>query len=270
MHKFYVIGTPIKRSKSPLLFSYIFKTLQIPASYSSKHIKNIAELNQFIGALTSSKETCGINVTMPYKQSVIKYLDKLNQSATITKAVNCIKRENNVYMGYNNDVVGFSKLLNKYNINISGSNNIIIGSGGSARAVILSLIQNNAKHIYILSRNQHSTTTLFEDFGPYLGKTKIEVLHNDSNLTNCNLINCTPLGTKKNINTSILNYIPKNHYKVIIDINYNSNLECFNQISGKKINGNAMFVFQALASLDIWFASNISNKLNYQELEKKI
>ena len=59
---------------------------------------------------------------MPYKQSVIKYLDKLNQSATITKAVNCIKRENNVYMGYNNDVVGFSKLLNKYNINIVTKN----------------------------------------------------------------------------------------------------------------------------------------------------
>ena len=86
------------------------------------HINNIAELNKFMSQSKASKETFGINVTMPYKQSVIKYLDKLNKSATITKAVNCIKRENNIFTGYNNDVVGFSKLLNKYSININDSN----------------------------------------------------------------------------------------------------------------------------------------------------
>ena len=85
-----------------------------------------------------------------------------------------------------------------------------------------------------------------------------------------NLINCTPIGLIGKNNIEILKSIPKIHYNNIIDVNYNTNNNYFNFTSNKKIDGSDMLLFQALESLDIWFESNISNKLNYSELKKII
>ena len=87
---------------------------------------------------------------------------------------------------------------------------------------------------------------------------------------NCNIINCTPIGLDVSANTSIIKNLPNINYNYIIDINYNSSLKNFRDYKGEKINGDAMFIFQALASLDLWFESKISNKLDYNEIEKII
>jgi len=267
MSKFYVIGNPIKQSKSPLLFNYIFKKLNIQQSYTGHYIDKASNLSNFIDSCKKNN-TIGINVTMPYKKSICKFATQYDQTVEITKTSNCLHFKNNDIIAYNNDSYGFSKLAEFNNINFSKSNNIIIGNGGAARSIVLSLIESKAKAIYILARNQEKTDRLISDFSIIKNITILSELSQNSILTNCNLINCSPIGMLKKTNTDILNFIPRINYHSVIDINYNVNHNYFNFKAQNKIIGDIMFIFQALKALDIWFESNISDKLSYKELEK--
>jgi len=270
MDNFHVIGSPISHSKSPLLFSYIFKTLNLNACYDKILIEDEQKLSDYIHDIKINKTLLGINITMPYKETVIQYLDLLTEEAIITKAVNCISIKNQNLIGHNTDIGGFKQLLIHHNINIKSNNYIIIGSGGSARAIIWSLINHNAGNIYILSRNNQTAKTLIDSFKPYLNKSTLQLLNDSFNSKFCNIINCTPIGMDQNIDTSILKHLPDCCYNIIIDINYNSTLNSFKHIKSRKINGNAMFIFQAIDGLKLWLDIDISNKLAYNELEKII
>ena len=148
MNKFFVIGNPINHSKSPVLFKYILDTLNIKGIYSSKLIPNQHDLGSFIHHSKQIKVK-GINITMPFKEDCLTYADIIDPIAKITKSINCLHFINDNIIGYNNDYYGFNKLLERHHIDIQDSNNIILGSGGSARAIILSLIHNKAKNIYL-------------------------------------------------------------------------------------------------------------------------
>ena len=269
MSNFYIIGNPVNQSKSPALFEYIFKKMNIDAQYKSKKINNKGDLSNFIKTY-ESLDIQGINITMPLKETICPYIDIFDENAKIIQSVNCIHFKNNQILGYNNDYHGFNKLIEQHQIAMKDSNNIILGSGGSARSIILSLIHHNVKNIYILSRNITQTNRLIQDIGPYSRGTKLHIFNHSFLQDGCNLINCTPIGMLKMRDTTLIMQIPKINYKAIIDINYNIEYDYFNQNAEIKIDGQAMFIHQALKSLDIWFESNISDKLSYQELKKII
>ena len=145
-------------------------------------------------------------------------------------------------------------MLKTHNITIENSNNIVLGSGGSARSIILSLIHNKANNIYILSRNKQTAKQIIDDFSPYSGNVNLDLLiASGSSLNQCNLINCTPIGMLKEINSSFIQKIPNIRYDNIIDINYNIEHNYFNYKNNQSIDGKSMFIFQALKSLDLWF-----------------
>jgi len=269
MHNFYVIGSPIKQSKSPVLFKYIFNKLKLVAKYQSQLIRTKDELAIFMERY-QSLNIRGLNITMPLKELIFPYITKIDKNARISKSINCIHFQDDKIIGYNNDYYGFNKLLDIHKVNIQNSNNIVLGSGGSARTISLCLIKNKAKNIYILSRNKVTTAQLIKDITPYCQTTYLDKLSENSNLNKCNLINCSPIGMLEKTDTDIILKLPQIDYDSIIDINYNCKHNYFTQNAGKKIDGKSMFIFQALKSLDIWFESNISNKLSYQELEKII
>ncbi len=126
MFKFHVIGNPINHSSSPMLFKYIFKQLDIDGSYTKKCIKLDSNLKSEIDFF-QKKSATGINITMPFKSKLINYADVLDDDSTQTGNVNCFHFKNKKIYGYNNDVYGFSQMLNHNTINLAGSNNIIIG-----------------------------------------------------------------------------------------------------------------------------------------------
>ena len=267
MDNFFVIGNPINHSKSPMLFKYIFDTLNIKGLYSSKLISSQQDLESFIYHCKQIKAK-GINITMPLKEGSIPYTDIIDPIAKITKSINCLHFIEDKIVGYNNDYYGFSQLIKLNHLNLEHTNNIIIGSGGSTRTIILYLIKQKVKNIYLLSRNKKATLQIIKDFTGHLEQSNLNTMDNNSDLKNCNLINCTPIGLSKNINIDILSNVPKIHYRTIIDINYNITTNYLNFASDKTIDGKSMFIFQALKSLDIWFESNISNKLDYKHLEQ--
>ena len=89
MDNFFVIGNPINHSKSPMLFKYIFDTLDIKGIYSSKLISNKHNLEPFIHHCKEIKIK-GINITMPFKEDLIPYTDILDPIAKTTKSINCL------------------------------------------------------------------------------------------------------------------------------------------------------------------------------------
>ena len=117
MKKYLVIGNPIKHSLSPELHNHWIKENNLKAVYKKKQIKQ----NELKGIIEELKDGTvhGINVTVPYKQLVIPYLDELSPLAEKSQSVNTILKKNNKIFGENTDVVGFQSALNhiSYNIN---------------------------------------------------------------------------------------------------------------------------------------------------------
>ena len=135
------------------------------------------ELTEFM----KKKDFKGINVTIPYKETVILFLDHIDVSASQIGAVNTIVNENGVMTGYNTDFYGMTQLLKKGGIDVDGKNVYILGTGGTsktARAVAASL---GAKEIYVVSRNPKNGEISYDDM--YANADNVEVI-----------INTTPVG----------------------------------------------------------------------------
>ena len=269
MNDFYVIGNPISHSKSPLIFNFIFQKLKIDAKYSAKEIYNINDVHQFIYEC-KKKSTVGCNITMPYKENLLSIIDYKDNIAKLTNSINCIKIYKNKVFGYNNDYYGFEKLISFNKVNIGKSRNIVLGSGGSARTIILFLINNNAKSITILSRNKRTSHKIINDFKSLNKKINIDLFCDKKTYENYNLINCTPIGIIQSTEKVILSKIKSINFNVIVDINYVYGNDFLSLTYKKIITGEEMFIFQAFKSLDIWFESNISNKLDYKIIKELI
>ena len=111
MSNFYIIGNPVSQSKSPTLFKYIFKKMNIDAQYESKKINTENDFSNFIKTY-KSLDIQGMNITMPLKETICPYIDIFDENAKIIQSINCIHFKNNQLLGYNNDYYGFNKLIN--------------------------------------------------------------------------------------------------------------------------------------------------------------
>ena len=147
----------------------------------------------------------GINVTIPYKEKVIEYLDEISDSAKEVGAINCIVNKGNKLIGYNTDVLGFGKLLDKNGIDVSGKSVAILGSGGSSKACRYALVERGAK-VYIVSRTKKEDVITYEE------------LQEESDRFNI-IVNTTPVGLYPNFdNIPNINLDAFNNLEVVIDI----------------------------------------------------
>ena len=119
MKKYFVIGNPINHSLSPKLHNYWLKENNIDAIYDKKKIDE-KDLQTTILEI-KEKKTEGINVTVPFKKSVIPYLDKLSPEAEQTQSVNTIILNDDILVGHNTDISGFIKAIKDLNFNIEGT-----------------------------------------------------------------------------------------------------------------------------------------------------
>jgi shikimate dehydrogenase len=146
---FAVAGRPIMHSLSPLIWNYAFEKLKINASYfkiTGSSAKQIVGMIKEIGL-------AGCNITSPFKEEIIQYLDEVKADAKKISAVNCIKNDNGKLTGYNTDVEGFNLALLAANFDPKGKKIIVLGAGGAAKAVMFSLLKHGAKDVLILNRS---------------------------------------------------------------------------------------------------------------------
>ena len=148
--KFGIIGNPIKHSLSPVLHNYWFDKYGIDANYSTIEAEE-KDLENIIKKIRN-KEITGINVTLPFKQKIINQTDKIINDAKLAGSVNTILLDKDKVIGENTDVFGLQAAYLKEIDNCENKKGLVIGAGGVAPSVILSLQKTGLKNISITNR----------------------------------------------------------------------------------------------------------------------
>lgn len=150
-----VIGCPIAHSQSPIMHNYCLTQLGIHAHYSAVEIKSENELGQFLNAIRGD-HWVGINVTLPYKESVLQYLDDASEDVQAIGACNTIVNHNGRLLGYNTDARGFSFPLKNHRF----ESVLVLGNGGASKAVVYECCRKGATSIDLVARNHDKSMDL--------------------------------------------------------------------------------------------------------------
>lgn len=249
-----ILGKNIQYSKSPELHNSYYKKNNLDLQYKLFDLKE-EELDNFI--LNLHREgIIGFNVTIPYKESIIKYLSEVKYPADKIKAVNTVLVLKDKLIGYNTDYQGFKKSLEEKQVDLAGKNALIIGSGGSAKCIFYVLIDSGIIEVDVLTRNFNKAKksmpkncNIVENNG-IIALEKYDII-----------INCTPLGGSNYPNITPLNLKGIKEGTVVYDLNYVPEESRFllqaKELGGKIINGTSMLKHQAYHAIDIWCAENI-------------
>ena len=274
MKKYLVIGNPIKHSLSPKLHNHWIKENNIDAVYDKKQLNE----NEIEGMITKIKneKINGINVTVPFKKSVIPFLDELTPLADETQSVNTIFKEDNKVVGDNTDVGGFEQSLKYINYNVKNKKIFILGAGGVTPSIILALINLGAFEITLSNRTKEKAENLkkkysnlkFIDWGSL---PDFDILR-DFNM----IINTTSLGLSKFDEKVKINYatagsdkrpgVNKLFYDVIYNPEETNFLSKAREHGAQTENGKMMFIYQAQLAFKIWH--NILPKVHEKLLEQ--
>jgi shikimate dehydrogenase len=247
MKKFLVIGNPIEHSLSPELHNYWIKNNGIDAIYEKQKLKE-NELGYFISQI-KDKKINGINVTVPFKKTVIPYLDELSNEAQSTQSVNTIYLKNNKVVGHNTDIFGFETSIKKTAYNINDKEVLILGAGGVVPSIIFALIKMKVSKIKVCNRTKVKAENLKKFY------KDIEVIEWGKVSNFDMIINATSVGLKKKDNLN-LDFSSISGNKFFYDVIYNPNetnfLKIGKEMGSKTLNGKLMFIYQALSAFDIW------------------
>jgi len=247
MKKFLVIGNPIKHSLSPELHNYWIKNNNIDAIYEKQKL-NEEQLEQFILQVKDNKID-GINVTVPFKKTVIPYLDELSFEAQNTQSVNTIYKKDNKVIGHNTDIFGFKTSIEKAGYNLNNKEVLILGAGGVVPSIIFSLIEMKVSKIKISNRTKEKAENLKNSF------KNVEVIKWGEISNFDMIINATSLGLKKEDNLN-LDFSSVSGNKFFYDVIYNPSetnfLKIGRELGSITLNGKLMFIYQALLAFNIW------------------
>ena len=162
MKKYFVIGNPINHSLSPKLHNYWLKENNINAIYDKIKLEE-NEIENFFFKI-KNQEINGCNVTVPFKKTVIPFLDKLSYEAEQTQSVNTISFHNGVLIGHNTDIVGFQKAINKLNYKVKDKKILILGAGGVVPSIIFALNKMEVSKITVSNRTYKKAENLKSQF----------------------------------------------------------------------------------------------------------
>jgi len=260
MKKYLVIGNPIEHSLSPKLHNHWIKENKINAIYDKK-LLNESDIEEIMGEVKRG-EIDGINVTVPFKKSVIPFLDQLTSLAKEAQSVNTIFKKDNKIVGDNTDIGGFEKGLKYISYDLKNKNVFILGAGGVVPSIILALKRLGVAKIFLSNRTKKKADDLKKKY------TDLEIVDWGKNPDFNMIINATSLGLK-NPDQIKLNYADIGTNKLFYDIIYNPSKTKFlleaekfgNQIE----NGKMMFIYQAQLAFRIWH--NILPKIDNRLLD---
>ena len=158
MKKYLVIGNPIDHSLSPKLQNYWLKENNIDASYDKIKLGS-HEIKNLIQDIKEQK-IAGCNVTVPFKKTIIPFLDKLSPEAQKTQSVNTITFDNGDLVGHNTDIAGFDTAIRKLNFSVKGKKVLILGAGGVVPSIIFALKNMHVQEIVISNRTREKAENL--------------------------------------------------------------------------------------------------------------
>ena len=247
MKKYLVIGNPIIHSLSPKLHNYWIKQNNIDAIYDKKKLNENELYNLILDV--KKRNISGINVTVPFKNSVIPLLDELSDESNKTQSVNTIYLKDKRIIGHNTDIEGFKNAIKKINFDFKNKKIFILGAGGVVPSIIYASMKMNSSEIFVSNRTSEKAE-------------KVKNIFNNIKLVSWGdvpdfdvIINATSLGLKQEDKINLdLTQIGKN--KLFYDVIYNPTetnfLKKAKKLGNKCENGKLMFIYQAFSAFKLW------------------
>jgi shikimate dehydrogenase len=253
-----VIGDPVEHSISPAMQQPALDSLGVRATYERWHTP-LAELRARIESLRAP-DVLGANVTVPHKEHVLPYVDEVSALASRAGAVNTISNREGRLYGDNTDVYGLGRSLQMHSDDLTGCQAVVLGAGGAARAVVLSLEYVNAGRISVLNRTVERAERLRDDLAPApvvsLAAASLEAV--EAIRSADVLVNATALGWKRGelpLAADRIAALPD--HTLVVDITYRDTdlLEAARNRGLRTLDGLEMLVYQGARSLEIWTGS---------------
>jgi len=253
-----VIGDPIEHSLSPAMQNAAFEASKLDYVFLGFKVKS-AEVGSAISGVRALGIQ-GLNVTMPHKNAVIRFLDEVDQTAKLLEAVNTVKNENGKLCGFNTDGVGALGALKANGVEPKGKKVVLLGAGGAARAVAFALAK-EADELSILNRTLVSAAELADllkqEFDANVIAYALSPLAVKANVADADLlINATSVGMKPNAKQTL---VAPEWFKpdlAVMDIVYDpieTKLAKDAKAAGAKVvSGVEMLIYQGAASFEIW------------------
>ncbi|MDE6656356.1 MAG: shikimate dehydrogenase [Anaeroplasmataceae bacterium] len=241
MKRYGLLGEHLSHSYSKIIHSSIFKSFDLEASYSLLECKE-EELKNYIEQLKQGYYS-GFNVTIPYKKSIMQYLDAVDEKATAIGSVNTVYIKDNKAYGTNTDYDGFLETLKKNQVDVFDKECYILGTGGASLAV-RKVISDLGGKCYSVSRTPKDEQVGYAD----LESKRIDVL-----------VNTTPVGMYPNVGVSPVSKFVSKNSKTVIDIIFNPLETQLLKDANSNINGLHMLVMQAIKAEEIWQGKPIEN-----------
>lgn len=246
MDKYGLIGYPLKHSFSIGYFNEKFKSENIDAEYVNFEIPSI---NDFMEVIEEHPNLRGLNVTIPYKEQVIPFLDELDPDTAKIGAVNVIKiikqpKGKVRLIGYNSDIIGFTNSIQPL-LQEHHKRALILGTGGASKAVYRGLQNLGIDCIFVSRSHKANGTLTYQELTPEIMEMYTII------------INCTPLGMYPNVDSCPdipYELLTSNH--LLYDLLYNPNVTLFMKKGEERgavtKNGLEMLLLQAFAAWEIW------------------
>jgi len=252
-----IIGDPVEHSLSPAMHNAAFQTLKLDFVYVAFRVRKDKLREAIVGA--KSLDIRGLNVTMPHKNAVMKYLDEIDPMARSIGAVNTILNDKGKLIGYNTDGIGALKALKENDISLNGKKLLLLGAGGAGKAIAFHAAQ-EVEELKILNRTTSKAKDLAEVLRKKFGKkidgntlsaTTIKELADADIVVNATSVGMHPKDDQSPIVPSWLR--PS---LCVMDIVYNpvetKLVKDARSVGAKVVSGVEMLVYQGAASFEIW------------------
>lgn len=271
-----VVANPIKHSISPFIHNSAFKDTNTNGVYVAWEIES-SELAETVANIRRY-QMFGINLSMPYKEQVIPYLDQLSEEARLIGAVNTVVNRDGTLIGYNTDGKGFFKSLPSFKI--SGKRLVLLGAGGAAKAILVQAILDGVSQVSVFVRSASMNKTR-----PYLEKLQIEtgfkvdifsledVQNLQENIEQGDLlVNATSVGMDGK-SSPVPTNITLSAGLLVADVIYQPFetpfLKWAKNQGNQAVNGLGMLLYQAAEAFELWTEKEMPTDEIWQSLSEK-
>ncbi len=252
-----IFGYPVKHSKSPTFQTFSFQSLGINAVYLPFEVKP-EDLEQAVRSIRALGIK-GVNVTVPHKEHVIKYVDEISEEVRYIKASNTIHNIDGYLKAFNTDAHGFIRGLKEIEPNFQNKKFLVIGAGGASRAVLYGLIKEGVQRIIVANRTVDRIKRVVEDFKTLhrfieeivksISLNEIDYYVKDVDV----IVNTTSVGLREE-DPELFNYELIEERQTVVDIIYKKTplLKTAEKKGCKWQDGLPMLLYQGIKAFEIW------------------
>lgn len=259
MYHLGLIGYPIGHSLSPWIHENFLKKANLEGNYSILEIPLDANFSEEVDRLKQNSID-GFNITVPYKQKIIPYLDELDHNAQHIGAVNTVVNKDGKWKGYNTDGIGYLRSLEKAFPELftnKTSRVLVLGAGGAARGIYYALMTSGFTHVDIANRTLTGAQEISKLKGKNTHTSALSLQEAEQNLASYDLIiQTTSVGMKPHVDQTIISLNNLKNSSIVSDIVYqpiNTTFLKEAQKLGARIHyGHTMLLYQALYAFEIW------------------